>query len=36
VTEEEYKNTISTLERILTNVIENPGNEKFYKIKQVK
>ena len=34
--EEENKQIISTLERILANVIANPGNDKFYKIKHVR
>jgi hypothetical protein len=30
-----YLSVCSILEKIITNVIENPGNEKFYQIKHV-
>jgi hypothetical protein len=33
--EEELQKIVSTLELIFTNVIQNPGNEKYYKVNRV-
>lgn len=33
--DEQFKQILSTLEKIISNVLENVGNEKYYKIKSV-
>jgi hypothetical protein len=36
VSEEDFKTVVETLEKILLNILENPTNEKYYRIKNVR